>query len=485
MTFLKSVAAALAVACAMSGIAEAQTQAPGAPACQDAGVLSELARLNAEIAKIDASIAQDEAALEEDKYEAGSILLDPGQSDRWPQAKAMTKQFDLESERDTLEEVTAQRDSLAALPPCKDAPPPPPPPKPPCRTPAQDARLDQIEAELKSVQAQAVAALRGQRKAPAGTSYWSEQYDKAEAAREKAIALIKERNAIEALPPCPNTTPNAAKPVPPPLERRDVPAPGVVNPFFDRKKGPFSGLQAAGRSNQGGGAPPEFKFGKKQPNTTGHDETPVTKVGEMDRFEPEPPSQAPEVEEGERPQIEGPPPNPPPLPVDPGAIGMAAPTPLEAAVLATLNFAREHPAEFALRLEKLPRSAAVDAAIAFVRAQPPLPPLTGQPVLFAVARAHAIEQGPRGGWGHAGSDGSTPGQRMQRAGVFSTVSAEIISYGPTTAEGVVEQEILEAMHRADVFAKLLHDAGVGCGPNTAYKWECVIDMTAGAAVGAD
>jgi len=100
------------------------------------------------------------------------------------------------------------------------------------------------------------------------------------------------------------------------------------------------------------------------------------------------------------------------------------------------------------------------------------------------ASGHAADQGPRGADSHTGSDGSTAGQRMTRAGVYSMIYAEEISVGYPTAQGVVTQLILDIPgpahpHRKDLFDPMLKDAGVGCGPNKTYGEMCVIDLSSG------
>ena len=165
-------------------------------------------------------------------------------------------------------------------------------------------------------------------------------------------------------------------------------------------------------------------------------------------------------------------------PVQPAA-PKVTPTGLEGDVLADINRARTDPAAYARTLHGYPGAA---EAVAFLARQPPIAPMSFNPLLGDVAAQHAADQGPRGLYSHTGSDGSSPMKRVQAEGLFSSTVAEEISLSQTTAAGVVGQLIIDAtspgrLHRADLFDPQLKFAGVGCGPNTAFRAMCVIDLT--------
>jgi uncharacterized protein YkwD len=158
---------------------------------------------------------------------------------------------------------------------------------------------------------------------------------------------------------------------------------------------------------------------------------------------------------------------------------------LEFGVVDEINKARSDPKAYAGRLRAGPLSQGVGDAVAFLERQPPIAPLSCDGRLATAAAAHAADQGPLGQISHTGSDGSRALQRMQKAGVFSSVYAEEISMGQTSAAGVVTQLILDIPgpahpHRADLFDPMLKEAGVGCGPNKTYRSMCVIDLSSGA-----
>lgn len=171
---------------------------------------------------------------------------------------------------------------------------------------------------------------------------------------------------------------------------------------------------------------------------------------------------------------------PPPLKtsgvIPPRTTGVAAQS-----VLDELNFARTRPAEYAATVPA--DTIAGQEAIAFLRAQAPVAALSASPLLDGAASAHVSDQAKSAAPGHTGADGSTPMQRMQRAGVWSTIYAEEIALGADSAQAIVRQLIIDRgvaghPHRTDLFSPNLKFAGVACGPSTAASSICVIDLAA-------
>ncbi|HEY5070581.1 MAG TPA: CAP domain-containing protein [Caulobacteraceae bacterium] len=151
-------------------------------------------------------------------------------------------------------------------------------------------------------------------------------------------------------------------------------------------------------------------------------------------------------------------------------------------MLVEINAARTDPAGYAKTLRGRAQTAATAEAIAFLERQAPLPTLTDSAMLDAAAERHAADQGPSKVPGHTGTDGSSPRDRVQGAGVFTMILAEDISLGQASAGGVVRQLIIDEgnptrMHRADLFNPLIRFAGVGCGPNQAWRTITVIDLS--------
>jgi len=166
------------------------------------------------------------------------------------------------------------------------------------------------------------------------------------------------------------------------------------------------------------------------------------------------------------------------------------------AVLAEINFARENPQAYAMRLMIQPVSdweralgpngpasdvAARSEAIAFLMRQAPLPPLQADDKLAAAALEHVADQGPIGAIGHDGPAGERFDARIRRHGVEADVAAENIAYGPSRASDVVRELIIDSGvpsrgHRRNIFYVGLEYAGVSCGAHKDYSAMCVIDF---------
>ncbi len=127
--------------------------------------------------------------------------------------------------------------------------------------------------------------------------------------------------------------------------------------------------------------------------------------------------------------------------------------------------------------------AAVVEAIEYLRQQPPVGPLQPSLGLAKSAADHVRDQGETGKTGHDGSDGSDPQTRMKRYG-FPSFSGENIAYGPTTAQQVVMQLIIDdgvpdRGHRISIFKPEFNVAGVACGPHLTFRTICVINYAQG------
>ena len=154
---------------------------------------------------------------------------------------------------------------------------------------------------------------------------------------------------------------------------------------------------------------------------------------------------------------------------------------LEPALLAEINWVRAHPGAYADRLREAPESAATDEAIDFLERREPAPPLQLNAGLAISAAGHAADQGEHGSFTHTGSDGSSAGERMHRAGVWAGMMAEEMSAGQQSADDVVRQLIVDEGvpgrgHRNDLMDPFLKQAGVACAAHPVYGVICVIDL---------
>lgn len=178
-----------------------------------------------------------------------------------------------------------------------------------------------------------------------------------------------------------------------------------------------------------------------------------------------------------------------------------APNGLEEQVLAAINQVRANPAAYAQTLRQyrgyfednvvhLPGSdvglrtregvAAVDQAIAFLAAQPPVQPLRSAPELAEAARELVAAQALAGGSGHAAADGSDAKVRIKKH-KGSGFMAEAIAYGAGDAAAVVRQLIVDdgiptRPHRKIIFEKKYFRGGIACGSHPVNRSMCVIDF---------
>jgi hypothetical protein len=181
--------------------------------------------------------------------------------------------------------------------------------------------------------------------------------------------------------------------------------------------------------------------------------------------------------------------------------GASCCTALERGVLAELNRARTDPQGFAADLEtrlqyyrgyvyRAPGSDiglrtvegpdAVREAIRVLRATRPLPALRLSRGMSLAAADHVRDQGPRGGTGHTGRDGSTAAARVSRYGRWYATISESIQYGRGDAREVVEDLLIDdgvrdRGHRRNALDPNVHVAGVACGPHAVYGQMCVIE----------
>jgi uncharacterized protein YkwD len=196
-----------------------------------------------------------------------------------------------------------------------------------------------------------------------------------------------------------------------------------------------------------------------------------------------------------------------PVAVGPGAPPPTAPrttpccTSLERGVLDELNRARTDPDRFAAELEaRLPYyrgnifrrpgeevgvrtvegASAVREAVRALRATSPLPPLRLSRGMSAAAGDHVRDQGPAGGLGHTGRDGSTPASRVSRYGRWVGIISENIQYGraanarDVVADLLIDDGVSDRAHRRNALDPNIRVVGVACGPHATYGGMCVI-----------
>jgi uncharacterized protein YkwD len=176
----------------------------------------------------------------------------------------------------------------------------------------------------------------------------------------------------------------------------------------------------------------------------------------------------------------------------------------EQEVLKEMNRLRENPSAYARSLNRLlghyhgrlleipgmvpletqEGSRALQEALRALRRAKAAPTLQLSDGLTAAARAHVADIGPKGLFGHSGSDGSDTFQRMERFGTWQQVAAENIQYGGRTGEEVVQLLLIDdgvpgRGHRKNLLNPEFRVTGVACGDHSRLRTVCVMTYAAG------
>ena len=102
------------------------------------------------------------------------------------------------------------------------------------------------------------------------------------------------------------------------------------------------------------------------------------------------------------------------------------------------------------------------------RAKAGCSPLTLNPVLTRAAQAHSADMAAHGTMSHTGSDGSSPGDRLTRAGYLWSAYGENVAYGYATAEQVMAGWMASPGHRANILTCSFKEIGVGFAQPGSY-----------------
>ena len=187
-----------------------------------------------------------------------------------------------------------------------------------------------------------------------------------------------------------------------------------------------------------------------------------------------------------------------------GALPALPASQLERTVLQEMNAARTDPKAFAAHLQRhralfegkryrppgaayfvltQEGPAAVDEAIAFLKRQPPLPPLAWAEGLARSAAELVRDQAQSGETGHGRGKLEMEG-RVSRQVEWTGSIGENISYGTNDGRDVVIQLIVDdgvpgRGHRVNIFSPDFRLAGVACGPHPTIRTVCVINFAGG------
>ncbi|WP_432069414.1 CAP domain-containing protein [Streptomyces sp. AA1529] len=95
------------------------------------------------------------------------------------------------------------------------------------------------------------------------------------------------------------------------------------------------------------------------------------------------------------------------------------------------------------------------------RAKAGCKPLTANAKLTKAARAHSEDMAAQKNMSHTGSDGSSPGDRIERAGYSWSTYGENVAYGYSSPESVMEGWMNSSGHRANILNCDFEEIGVG------------------------
>lgn len=179
---------------------------------------------------------------------------------------------------------------------------------------------------------------------------------------------------------------------------------------------------------------------------------------------------------------------------------------IERETLAELNSVRANPAGYVANLSALlplfngtlikkpgmtvsirtnEGAAAVREAINALQHQAPVPTLTLASGMSAAAGDLANDQRRTGELGHTGSDGSSPGTRLNAHGSWQQSYSENVDYGPflTGRDVIVDLLVDDGVpgrgHRHNIFDGGARVVGIACGPHPKFRSMCVIDQASG------
>jgi uncharacterized protein YkwD len=112
------------------------------------------------------------------------------------------------------------------------------------------------------------------------------------------------------------------------------------------------------------------------------------------------------------------------------------------------------------------------------RAKLKLPALKAQSQLAAAARAHSADMACSNYFSHTGLNGSTAASRITQQGYKWSAMGENIAAGSSTPEGVVQQWMNSAPHKANILSPNYTDIGVGYAYSSAstYKHYWTLDF---------
>ncbi len=139
----------------------------------------------------------------------------------------------------------------------------------------------------------------------------------------------------------------------------------------------------------------------------------------------------------------------------------------------------QYPGEIAILTHEGIR--ALDECINALQVTKPVPSLFPKEGLALAARDHVRDQATTGAAGHAGSDNSTPIDRISRYGKWDISAGENIDYGNGDARRIVTSLLIDdgvtsRGHRINLLNGAFKFVGVSVGAHDVYRYMCVMDF---------
>ncbi|OMJ83727.1 hypothetical protein SteCoe_15269 [Stentor coeruleus] len=153
---------------------------------------------------------------------------------------------------------------------------------------------------------------------------------------------------------------------------------------------------------------------------------------------------------------------------------------------ATLKFYNgnvfEKPGATPIETEEGPEN--VQECIQQLKSTSSLPTMKWSDALASAAQVHIDDIGPKGAMGHTGTDGSDPGERIERFGQWEGTIGENIDYGNTTAEDIVVSLLIDdgvttRGHRTNILKAEHLFSGCAYGDHSDMEHVCVVVFAQG------
>ena len=132
------------------------------------------------------------------------------------------------------------------------------------------------------------------------------------------------------------------------------------------------------------------------------------------------------------------------------------------------------------RMKLIEGKPAYKEAIDFLNKQAPVKALKLSEGMSRACMDHVLDQGPKGGFGHKSTDGTSPWARLAKYGKAVGEQAESISYGQKTPlkaviQLVVDEGVENRGHRTNFFKPRMGATGIASGTHAQFGYMTCVD----------